>query len=293
MPNKVDPPEEKPVETPVEPPVEEKEPEYAYKDVHEKPVEEIAKNKEVPEVIPEPTEEEKAKIAAEEKAKADEEAAKKAEEEEKAVAPEELAEDISQRIAEKLSPKEEEVAKDKYTEFFEKVKADKGRDPNWIELSQFLEEQAVLRVEQKQEEAKKEQEKQKEEETKATEAFTKRFNSQVDEELEELYKSRNLTPIKDSKNPSDQGVIERKALFQAMLDTNQKRAAEGKDAILSIARIFYGGYYTKPNAQPAGSEAPVSMGSGTPSSGENEQELDYNKDVKKPWSFFQIKPKTT
>jgi len=288
MPDKVDPPEEKPVETPVE----EKKDEYSYKEVHEETPKEIAENKVVPEEKPaEPTEEEKAKIATDEKAKADEEAAKKAEEEEKAVAPEELAEDISQRLAEKLSPKEKEEAKDKYTEFFEKVKAEKGREPNWIELSQFIEDQAIAANEKKQEEAKKAEDVRKEEENKATEAFTKRFNAQLDEELEELYKSGNLTAIKDPKNPSDQGIIERKALFQAMLDTNAKRATEGKDAILSIARIFYGGYYTKPNAQPAGSEAPVSMGTGTPSGGEGEQEIDYNKDVKKPWAFFkQIKP---
>jgi hypothetical protein len=75
-----------------------------------------------------------------------------------------------------------------------------------------------------------------------------------------------------------------------MLDTNAKRAVEGKDSILSIARIFYGGYYTKPNAQPAGESAPISMGKGTPASGEEEQELDYNKDVKRPWSFFRKQP---
>jgi len=287
MPNKVDPPEEKPVETPVEAPVEEKPAEFTYDELHKEPIKVIAENKVVPEEKPaEPTEEEKAKIAADKKAKADEEAAKKAEEEEKAVAPEELAEDISQRIAEKLSPKEKEEVKDKYTEFFEKIKAEKGREPNWIELSQFIEDQAIAANEKKQEEAKKAADVQKEEENKATEAFTKRFNAQVDEELEELYKSGNLTPIKDPKNPSDQGVIERKALFQAMLDTNAKRATEGKDAILSVARIFYGGYYTKPNAQPAGEGAPISMGTGTPSGGEGEQEIDYVKDVKKPWAFF-------
>lgn len=284
MPDNIpDPKDEKPVEPKVEVPVEEKEPEYAYKDVHEKPVEEIAKNKEVPEEKSvEPTDEEKAKIEADAKAKAEAEA----KEEEVEIKPEELVEEISTKVAEKLTPEEKAEVKDKYTEFFEKTKAEKGRDPNWIELSQFLEEQAVLRMEEKQAEAKKEQEKQKEEETKATEAFTKRFNSQIDEEIEELYKSGNLTPIKDSKNPSDQGVIERKALFQAMLDTNQKRAAEGKDAIFSVARIFYGGYYTKPNAQPAGSEAPVSMGTGTPAGGEEEQEVNYMKDVKRPWSMF-------
>ncbi len=281
------PPEQKPVEPKAEPPVE-KTPTYSYDEVHKEPIKEIAENKELPkEKPPEPTEEEKAKEA-EAKAKADAEAKAKAEaeakeKEEEAVAPEALAEDISKKIAEKLAPKEK-IEKDKYTEFFEKAKKEKGRDPNWIELSQFLEEQAVARVEKKQEEAKKVADKQKEEQDKANEEYTKRFNAQVNEELEELYKSGQLTEIKDKNSPSDQGVIERKALFQAMLDTNAKRTVEGKDQILSISRIFHN-YYTKPSAQPAGENAPISMGKGTPA-GEGEQELDYIKDIKKPWSFF-------
>lgn len=284
MPDNIpDPNEVNPVTPPVETPVEEKPPEFANEDLKKQSFEEIAKNKEVPEV--EPTEEEKTKIAADEKAKADAEAAKKAEEEEKEIEPEELAEEISTKVAEKLTPKEEKEVKSKYDEFFEKVQADKGREPNWKELSEFLEEQAVLKVEQKQKVAKEAEDKRKEEENKATEAFTARFNKQLDEEIEELYKNGNLTPIKDKTNPNDQGVIERKALFQAMLDTNQKRATEGLDTILSISRIFYGGYYKKPNVQPPGAEAPVSMGQGTPA-GEGEQELDYNKDIKKPWSWF-------
>ncbi len=274
------PPEEvKPIAPPVEPPVEDKD-QYFYGDLHKEPIKEIAQNEELPkEEVPE--------------VKSEEKPAEPVKPEEKVeIKPEELAEEISTKVAEKLTPKEEIEVKDKYSEFFEKIQAEKGREPNWIELSQFLEEQAVLRVEEKQVEAQKAATKQKEEEDKASEAFIKRFNSQIDEELEELYKSGNLSAIKDANNPSDPGVVERKALFQAMLDANAKRATEGKDAILSIARIFYGGYYKKPNTQPAGAEAPVSMGTGTPAGGEEEQELDYNKDVHRSWNVFKkIVPK--
>ena len=282
MDNNPNPQDDKPIE-PVETPVET--PEFTNDEIKKESFEEIAKNTEVSEVTPEPTEEEKAKIEADEKAKADAEAAKKAEEEETPIVPEELAEDVAKRLAEKLSPKEETVAKDKYTEFFEKTKEEKGREPNWIEVSQFLEDQAVERIKTEQKATIEAEAKQKEEENKATEAFTKRFNDQIDEELDELYKSGKLTAIKDKDNPSDQGVMERKALFQAMLDTNTKRTAEGKDTILSIARIFYGGYYTKPSARPAGEDAPISMGKGAPS-GEGEDEVNYLKDVKRPWAFF-------
>lgn len=274
-------------------PPEEKTPEYSYDDLHKEPIKNIAENKELPEEKPpEPTEEEKTKAEAEAKEKADLEAKAKEKEEEVAVKPEELAEDIGKRIAEKLAP-EKKVSKDKYDEFFDKVFAEKGREPNWKELSEFLENQAIERVASKQKEEAEARKKTEEDIKKANEEFTKRFNSQIDEELEELYKSGNLTAIKDPNNPSDQGVIERKALFQAMLDTNAKRVAESKDTILSLVRIFYGGYYTKPTAQPAGSEAPISMGKGTPASSEGEQEINYVKDVRRPWSFFKRPPQTS
>ena len=273
------PQDEKPVETPVETPIEDKVPEFKNEDLHKESFEEIAKNDKLPEEEPP-----KAPVTPEEPKK-DEKPP------EEVIETEKLAEDISKKVAEQLKPKEEEVPKDKYNEFFSKIKVEKGRDPNWIELSQFLEEQAVLRVEERQKQVIAEETKLKEEQNKATEAFTKRFNDQIDEELDELYKSGNLAPIKDKNNPNDQGVLERKALFQAMLDTNAKRTTEGKDTILSVARIFYGGYYTKPNAQPAGAEAPVSMGKGTPVSEGEEQEIDYLKDIKKPWSFFRPQPK--
>ena len=275
MDNNPKPQDDNPVVTPEETPT------YSNEDLHKESVEEIAKNTEIPEVTPEvtPTVTPETPVTP-----------TPPEEEEIEIEPEQMIEEITNKVVEKMTPAEKEVAKNKYSEFFDKVKAEKGRDPNWIEVSQFLEDQAVERIKLEQKASEEAQVKAKEEENKATEAFTKRFNSQVDEELEELYKSGNLTAIKDAKNPNDQGVVERKALFQAMLDTNAKRANEGKDAILSIARIFYGGYYTKPSAKVAGEEAPISMGKGTPGGGEDEQEIDYNKDIKKPWSFFQKKP---
>jgi hypothetical protein len=279
-PNKDKPQDQKP---------DEKEPTYTYDELHKEPIKEIVANKEIPEEKPAETDEEKTareakeKEATEAKAKADEEAKKK---EEAEINPEELAEEISKKVAEKVTQKEKKEVKDKYTEFFDKTKEDKGREPTWKEFGQFLEDEAVKNIEKKQEEAKKVEVEKKEAEQKANEEMGKRMNAQIDEELEELYKSGGLTPIKDPKNTSDQGVVERKALFQAMLDTNQQRANEGKPPILSIQRIFYGGYYNKPSAQPPGENAPISMGQGTPADQGEEKELDYNKDVHKPWGIF-------
>jgi hypothetical protein len=138
----------------------EKPPEYSYNDLHKEPIKDIADNKVVPEVKPaEPTAEEKAKIEADNKAKAEAEA------KEEEIDIDKLSEDVAakaaEKVAEKLAPKEE-VAKDKYDEFFDKVQKEKGREPNWKELSQFLEDQAVVAIEGKQEEARKAEAKAKE-----------------------------------------------------------------------------------------------------------------------------------
>jgi hypothetical protein len=269
---------------------EEKEPTYSYKDVHETPPKEIAANQEIPEEKPPETDEQKAEREAKEKADAEAKAKEEAKKEEVEIAPEQMAEEIAAKAAEKLAEKQakkkEKTAKDKYTEFFEKTKKEKGREPTYIEYGKFLEEEAVKTIEAKQEKVEKDKQAEIEGQKKIDEEMAKRMNAQIDEELDELYKSGSLTPIKDPKNPSDQGIIERKALFQAMLDTNQQRATEGKPPILSVQRIFYGGYYTKPSAQPAGENAPVSMGQGTPANQGEEQEVDYVKDVHKPWNVF-------
>lgn len=261
-------------ETPDEKPIE-----YSYDDVHKPTTEEIAENKEVPEEKPE-----KPEVKPEVKEEKPVVPEVKEEKPEDKIEADKLAEEISAKVAEKLIPQDEKTPQDKYDAFFDKIQKEKGRDPNWKELSQFNEDQAVATVLAKQKEETEARQAEEANIKKANEEFTKRFNSQIDEELDELYKSDNLTAIVDPNNPSDQGVMERKALFQAMLDTNAKRAAEGKDSILSISRIFHG-YYTKPNAQPAGEEAPVSMGKGTPSD-EGGEELDYAKDVHRPWSLF-------
>lgn len=269
MPNK-DNPQDQPTA-----PIEEKQPEYSHEDIHENPMKEIAENKELPKEGPEPTPEPQPKEEPVEKV------------EEKEIEPSQLAKEIIQGVAEEMTPKEETVVKDEYQEFFDKIKAEKGREPNWIELSKFLNEQAIATVEKRQEDKAKVAQEEEEKARKSQEELSKRYNAQIDEELEEIYNKGDLTPIKDAKNPSDQGVVERKALFQAMLDVNIQRQKEGKPPILSISRIFYGGYYTKPNVQPAGADAPVSMGSGSPA-GESEQEIDYVKDVKRPWSAFRL-----
>jgi hypothetical protein len=277
-----------------EAPIETKEEDYSYDDVHKQTTEQIAKGETTEEI--ENDVEKKAKEEAEAKAKAGEEGGEdKKEEEEVEFDPKKLVEEVSNAVIEKLSATDESKKKidteikDDYQEWYDKVTKDTGKNPTWKEAVEFVKEKAVEEIKAEQENQRREAEKAAEEERKANEEVAKKLNANIDEEIEELYKNGELTPIKDKNNPSDQGVVERKALFQAMLEVNQKRAEAGQTPILSISRIFYGGYYKKPSAQPAGEDAPVSVGKGaTPTGGESE-ELDYMKDVhNKPWSGFRI-----
>ena len=281
MPNKDNPEEVKPVTPVVETPVVET-PEFKNEDL-KKPFEEIASNKELP---VEEKKEEKPEEKPEEK------------EEEIVIDPNKIAEDVAAKVTENLKPAEveekKEEVKDAYQEFFDKVKAEKGREPNWAEVSKFIQEQTLASIKEERVQEQKAEDERKATETKATEELTKRFNATLDEEIQELYDKGELTPIKDKNNPNDQGVIERKSLFQKMLDVNIERAnfrseeyPNGKPPIMSIMRIKLG-YWTKPEAQPAGEEAPISMGKGSPAGEGEESELDYSKDVHKPWPNFHI-----
>jgi len=250
---------------------------YDYEDVHNKDLDEIADDKVVEEKVEEKTEPPKEPEPPKEEVKVEEEP----------LSAEELADDIANKIAEKNKPVEvEQTEEEKYKAWAKDFEEENGRVPTWTDVASHLEETTLKKLEdrevEKQEQIKKEQQEREEIEKKKVEEF----NKVVDEDLDDLYKNEKLTPIKDKDNPSDQGVLERKALFQAMLETNQERVKEGKRPIYSIKEIYYE-HYSKPKAQPAGADAPISLGKGTsPSQGE-EQEIDYVKDVhSKPWSFF-------
>ena len=103
---------------------------------------------------------------------------------------------------------------------------------------------------------------------KETEEFNKKqveeFNKFTDDQL------KDLTDAGKIKTPE-----ERKALFQAMLDTNIARQKEGKAPIYSIKEIFYEHYTApKPGAQPAGADAPVAPSAGGVTT--EEKEVNYN-----------------
>lgn len=254
--------------TPPEIPAEEKQPEYSYLDLHKETPSEIAENKEIPE-------EEKPEDKKEEEAP-------KPEEKEEVLDTGKLAEEVADKVVEKTRPPEEPVKPktedQEYQEWATAFKEEQGKEPSWTDVAMHLKEEAIKAIDEREAEKAKQAEEENKQKAENEKQLTENFNALINDDLSDLYSKGKLSPVKDKDNPSDQGIVERKALFQKMLEVNQARAAEGKRPVYSIKEIYYE-HYEKPNAQPPGEDAPVSLGKGASPQGE-EQELDYNKDVK-------------
>lgn len=172
-----------------------------------------------------------------------------------------------------------------------------GRNPvDYDEITEWAVKKIEILSERRQEaerKAKEEQEaltaQQQEELKKYQEEQNKAFNQVIDDELDELYTNNKLPRIKDKDDPKDIGVIARRALFQTMLDVNEKRRAEGKQPIMSVSRIFHT-YYKQPSLQPAGADAPISMGQGSAEATDPDEYsyTDLKKDQRK-WGFFRLR----
>jgi len=225
-------------------------------------------------------------------------------EKEEELDPKALAEQVAKETADKVILAQQEAEKarleaeedrlkeeakknyDPAKEYLDKAKAE-GKEPTWEDAFREIEknatERALQALEDKQRLAEEQRSKAEAETKRIEEEQIKKYNDVVDMQLKELYDDGKLTAIKDKDNPNDQGVLERKALFTAMQETNNKRIAEGKPPVYSIKEV-YAFHYKRPSAQPAGADAPVTMGKGNSSPNDNE-EIDY-RELKRPWSFF-------
>jgi len=253
------------------------EPGYTHEDLQKESIREIAENTEIPTPKEEVKEEVKEPEAPVEPQSNVEEIATKAAEE----AAKKILEEQAKAEVKEPEPTEKEKA---YLDWEKKFEGDNKRQPTYLEALSFVEEQAVRAIEEKQQAQAKEAEETQKAEAARIEEENKRINIVVDDELNELYNADKLTKIKDPNNPYDQGVVERKALFAKWMEVNTERRAQGLPEIVSATRI-YDFYYQKPNAQPAGADAPISgnRGSATPPSAQKEYTY---ADLKKPWSFF-------
>ena len=215
------------------------------------------------------------------------------------------AEEIAQKTADELEArqaaeeaetKEAQVKEDEdsYKKWEDELWETEKRTPTYREALDFMQKQAINSPEMieklveavrgREEEALKAKQ---EEETKKAEELKKtdeELGKIVDDELNDLYNAGMLTKIQDPNNPSDQGVVEKRDLFKTWLEVNNDRRAKGLPDINSATRIAQF-YWKKPNAQPAGADAPVmgSRSSAVPPSTEKEYSYD---DLRKPWSFF-------
>lgn len=226
---------------------------------------------------------EKEEAEAEEQRKLDEKEALK----------EEIRKEISQeqadKIIEAITGKKTDATEDEKSRFTvaaEKFRAEHGRNPTWHELTPFIAEEVRAQIKQEQEAEAEEAKKEAELEKKTKEERQKIFETQLDEELEELYSSNKLPKIVDKDDPKDYGKQVREALFAKMIEVNGKRAEEGKTPISSVSRI-YNNYFTVPKRGAAGADAPISAGRGGAASNDS-TELDYDKHIRGARSMLDI-----
>lgn len=205
--------------------------------------------------------------------------------------PDKLKADVAKETTDKIvkaltGEKETQEQKDKYVAYSEEFSKKHGRNPTWFEVSAFIKDDLRADMKREAEEEQKAQEEAKKANQENEKERIKSFNKYIDDQLDDLYKSKKLITPKDPKDEKDIGVIQRKALFKAMLDVNTERVKQGQEPIYSIKEIYYE-HYEDPTKQPAGYDAPVSMGKSGTSHDNSTEEYSYAEVHKKPWySFF-------
>lgn len=252
--------------------------------------------------------EEEEKVEEPEKTEVEVEAEKKKEEvvetpkeEPKAIDEDELTEKISKAVSDKVLKQmtgEDEKKKGDADQELVSPWTKEGRNPkDYDEIADWAMTKNEILSTRKAEESERQrqeqetQQKQVQEEQDKTqkqiqEEQAKAFNQVIDDELDELYTNNKLPRIKNKDDAKDPGVIARKHLFQTMLDINNQRKEEGKPAIMSVSRIFHT-YYKPPTTQPAGADAPISLGQGMAEAADPEDfsYADLQKE-QKGWGWF-------
>lgn len=255
----------------------------SYKELHDQSIREIAQE--------EPKKEEKVEVEKkqEEKPIDIEEVAKKSADEAARKVLEEQREQEERELEQKQKEEESKIdPKDKAKAEYEQMRADfekeNGRNPTWDELAIKIEERTIAKLEERQKERLRIEEEKNKKDLAEREEETKRINTFVDDELNDLYNAGELTRIKDPNNPSDQGVIERRELMKTWMEVNNERRAKGLPEIISATRI-HRFYYKRPSAQPPGADAPVSGSRNSSVTSDGDQSYSYQ-DLKKPWYSF-------
>jgi len=162
---------------------------------------------------------------------------------------------------------EEEVSD--YKKFANETWKKEGRNPTYEEALEFVSNKAIENIEKRQAEKIQKENEQSEAQKRAEAEREANLNKYIDSELEDLVSSGKLPKVVDKSDENDPGVKARRAVFQAMMEVNTKRASEGKDPIYSPKIVYYE-HYKSPIEQPAGADAPISGGrSGVHTDGDN------------------------
>lgn len=230
--------------------------------------EKVEKGKVAEEPVEEEVKEEKPQVKEEKKPEIDPELIKK-----------EITEKVTKETADKITKAltGEDTAtkeqKDRYQQAAEDFFAKHGRNPTWHELIPIMVEDAVKVIEERQIKKQQDEEAKKKDLEARETAQKEAFNKHIDSQLTDLKSKGKI------KNEQDQ-----RALFQKMMEVNEERVKKGQDPIYSLKEIYYEHY--EPTRQPAGWNAPVSVGRGAPANSSDE-EYSYS-DIRGKKSFLDI-----
>ncbi len=256
-------------------------PGYSNEDLKKESLRDIAANTELP--IDKPSTDK----VEEEEVTIDEVAQKAADQAAKAVLEAQDAKDKADADAKAVAEEAAKIPKteeEKYQEYADEFTKEHGRTPTWTEVATKMEENAIAKLDARQAAKQAEQADLAEKAKQAQELEYKQFETVLNEELADAYEHGKLTRIKDPNNPSDQGLVEKNELIRQWTEVNKQRKLEGKNQIISATQIL-NYYYKKPNAQPAGADAPISTNRGSTKPPSEEQEYTYA-DLKRPWSWI-------
>lgn len=191
----------------------------------------------------------------------------------------EVAEQTRKEMLEALQGKDKEETTenvDAYQEYQKDFLSKNNRQPTWFEVAKFMEDQAITKLEAKQEATIKTQE---EEAVKQKEAANKQndeTNKYVESTLNELYENEKLPKIANKEDKDDYGLRVQQALLKTVIDINQERINKGVPP-KTIKEIYYEDFKI-PGKQVPGADAPTNMGRGgfTP---DDTQTIDYKRDI--------------
>lgn len=252
-------------------------PEVEYKDIKDKNFKEVAAD-------PEPEKKEEKETPKEEPKEEETEEIEFDPEQLKKEAKEEARQEMSDLLAGKSKEEAAEV-KDDYEEFVEGYTKEHGTAPDWKVVAGFIKEKAKTELKAEQEAEAKQAEEKQTEEKKTQEAQQETVDKYVDSQFEDLYKTNRFPRVKNAEDPNDIGKKYRQSLADQTITINKNRLENGLPT-KTLVEVFFT-EFKAPNQQPAGGDAPVSAGR-SGGSADNQEELDYVRDVRGSKSFFDI-----